>query len=197
MSLGSANPRDQFEALYRRNARPLLGYALRRVSQPADAADIVAETFLVAWRRLDDVPPAPESRLWLFGVARKVMANQRRGDLRRSNLADRLRDDLSGLPMPDLSSATADARIVRDAMAGLDPDDRELLWLTCWEGLTPTDLAAVFAIPPATARTRLHRARGRLRTALRAQGFDGERFGGDGHGPTDEHPLVQDLGGER
>ncbi|MCU1497689.1 MAG: polymerase, sigma-24 subunit, subfamily [Acidimicrobiales bacterium] len=197
MSHGPENPADRFESLYGANARPLLAYALRRVSQPADAADVVAETFLVAWRRLADVPPAPEARLWLFGVARKVMANQRRGDLRRSNLSSRLRDNLAGLVIPDISSATADARIVRHAMSTLDADDRELLWLSCWEGLTPTELAGVFDIPPPTARTRLHRARARLRAALRLQGFDGERIDGGGHGRADERPLVQDLGGER
>lgn len=105
---------DSFRSLFAGHSRALLGYALRRVSEPADAADVVAETFLVAWRRLDDVPTGSDARLWLFGTARRVLANQRRGALRRSRLADRLRQppdswstDLGGpSPGPTSSAST-------------------------------------------------------------------------------------------
>ena len=69
----------------------MLAYVLRRVERAEDAGDVVAETFLVAWRRMDKVPAGDEARLWLYGVARRQLANQRRGELRRSRLADRLR----------------------------------------------------------------------------------------------------------
>lgn len=88
-------PDERFAALFERIHRPLLAYALRRVSDPADAADVVAETFLVAWRRLDDVPAGEAARPWLFGVARRVLANHYRGERRRDALADRLRDQLT------------------------------------------------------------------------------------------------------
>src|SRR4051812_33061810 len=85
---------DRFSRLFGDTERELLAYVLRRVDRAEDGADVVAETFLVAWRRLDSVPPGDEARLWLYGVARRQLANQRRGQLRRSRLADRLRAEL-------------------------------------------------------------------------------------------------------
>jgi RNA polymerase sigma-70 factor (ECF subfamily) len=73
----------RFEELFARTRSALMGYAVRRVGDPADDADVVAETYLVAWRRLDEVPPGEETRLWLFGVARRVLANHQRGERRR------------------------------------------------------------------------------------------------------------------
>src|SRR5580692_1766293 len=73
---------------------PILCYVPRRTENPDDAADVIAETFLTAWRRLDAVPPGDEARLWLYGVARRVLANYRRGERRRAVLADRLRAEL-------------------------------------------------------------------------------------------------------
>jgi RNA polymerase sigma-70 factor, ECF subfamily len=84
------SPEERFAALFDRTHRPLLAYAVRRVADPADAADIVAETFLVAWRRLDEVPPDEQARPWLFGVARRVLANYYRGEHRRHALGERL-----------------------------------------------------------------------------------------------------------
>ena len=186
---------DQFRVLYQQNLESLLGYALRRVSVPADAADVVAETFLVAWRRLDDVPPGTEARPWLFGVARRVLANQRRGELRRSSLADKLRRDLDRhVRFEDgaTDGATADPAVaaVRDALDRLPEDDREVLRLTTWDGLAPTELATALGIPPATVRTRLHRARRRLRQALAANGAGLERSGRDGHVMAGERTLA-------
>lgn len=66
---------DRFRVLYAAHLNAILGYALRRVAAPEDAADVVAETFLIAWRRCADVPPGGEARLWLYGVARRVLAN--------------------------------------------------------------------------------------------------------------------------
>ncbi len=190
---------DRFRALFASNSRVLLAYALRRVADPADAADVVAETFLVAWRRVEDVPTGDDARLWLFGVARRVLGNQRRGALRRSNLAGRLRHELSGLVVPDQSSDRATSHVVRTAMWRLDADERELLWLTSWEGLSPGEIAVVFDRPAGTVRSQLHRARARLRAQLEAVGHgdDSERSGGAGHVEADGRALVQDLRGER
>lgn len=147
----------------------MLGYALRRVDSREDAADIVAETFSVAWRRFGEVPPGGEARLWLYGVARRVLANQRRGALRRRRLADRMRDELRGC---DGATAAADERAdaVAAALARLPEQDREVLLLANWEGLTPAEIGSVLGLPGATARTRLHRARGRLRADLERSG---------------------------
>jgi DNA-directed RNA polymerase specialized sigma24 family protein len=86
---GPDERRHRFEELYAANCGPILGYVLRRTDNPDDAADVIAETFLTAWRRLDAVPPGDEARLWLYGVARRVLANYRRGERRRAVLADR------------------------------------------------------------------------------------------------------------
>ena len=75
---------QQFEAVYTANFGPILGYVLRRTRNGDDAADVVAETFLTAWRRFDEVPPGERARLWLYGVARRVLANHHRGVRRRS-----------------------------------------------------------------------------------------------------------------
>ena len=92
---GPDERRLRFEEVYAANRGPILGYVLRRTGNPHDAADVLAETFLTAWRRLDDVPPGDRARLWLSGVARRVLANQQRGEHRRSELADRLRAELT------------------------------------------------------------------------------------------------------
>ena len=82
------DPQSTFRDLFERHAGSVFGYAARR-SSPQEAQDIVAETFLVAWRRIDDVPH--DALPWLFGVARRVLANARRGSDRRSSLGTRLR----------------------------------------------------------------------------------------------------------
>jgi RNA polymerase sigma factor (sigma-70 family) len=165
--------RTLFDRLFEQHFRPILAYAPRRVDEPADAADVAAETFLVAWRRIDDVPTGPDARLWLFGTARHVLSNQRRGDHRRGALAERLREELDGMVEADHASDSTPA-LVRQAMRSVKMDDREILALTCWEGLDPTQAATAMGIPPATARTRLHRARGRMRDALISLGWDAD-----------------------
>jgi RNA polymerase sigma-70 factor (ECF subfamily) len=157
---------QRFASLYREHGRELLGYALRRSADPDDAADVVAETFLVAWRRLADVPPGEEARLWLYGTARNVLANQVRGSRRRDALTKRLREEL-GRELPAHQAAVGGA--VLEALAGLGEADRELLTLIGWEELTPTQAARALGITPFAARTRLHRARRRLRARLDEQ----------------------------
>jgi DNA-directed RNA polymerase specialized sigma24 family protein len=75
-ALGHELAQVHFGRLYREHGRAILAYALRRVGDPEDAADVVAETFLIAWRRLGDVPAGDRARLWLYAVARRVVANQ-------------------------------------------------------------------------------------------------------------------------
>jgi RNA polymerase sigma factor (sigma-70 family) len=171
--------RRRFELLFDRHRRSVLGYALRRVEEPADAADALAETFLVAWRRLDDVPGGEDARPWLLAVARRVLANQRRGERRRGGLAQRLAEELTAqLPATDHGLATQlpgadtalDHRVarVREALARLTEEDSEVLLLAGWEELTPGQIAVVLGVRPVTARSRLHRARRRLRAQLDA-----------------------------
>jgi RNA polymerase sigma-70 factor (ECF subfamily) len=156
----------RFSSLYRGHARELLGYALRRSVDPDDAADVVAETFLIAWRRLGEVPLDDEARLWLFGTARLVLANQGRGARRRDRLTERLRDELrQQLPVDRAQGGSA----FLEALATLKEADQELLRLIGWEELTPTQAAQTLGISPFAVRTRLHRARRRLRAQLAKQ----------------------------
>ena len=162
-----ALPRDlgeqRFAYLYRDHARGILGYALRRCPDPEDAADAVAETFLAAWRRLSEVPLGEEGRLWLYGTARLVVANQRRGERRRNRLTGHLRAELRRqLPV----EAAEDPTGILEALGTLEEADRELLMLVGWEELTPAQAAQVLGITPLAARSRLHRARRRLRARL-------------------------------
>ncbi len=159
------SPEDRFRALYAAYFRDLLGYALRRVTASEDAADVVAETMLVAWRRIGDVPDDGSARLWLYGVARRVLANQHRGQTRRDRLGERLRQHLVAAA-PDVAESVVAVTAVREALARLGDDDRELLGLTVWEGLTPQETATVLGLAPGTVRARLHRARARLRAEL-------------------------------
>jgi RNA polymerase sigma-70 factor (ECF subfamily) len=142
----------------------VLGYALRRTDNTDDAADVLAETFLIAWRRLDEVPPGDQARLWLYGTARRILANHRRGERRRLALADRLRDELATTYRPpDLSS---DAAEIAAAFRRLPQPDQDLLALTGWEGLDAGQVAAVVGCSRNAARIRLHRARRRLAAEL-------------------------------
>jgi len=157
---------ERFRRLFADTERELLAYVLRRVERAEDAADVVAETFLVAWRRMDEVPAGDQARFWLYGVARRQLANQRRGALRRSRLADRLRVELPVAVAGAGGSEDHRVAAVRAALVRLDEGDRELLRLSSWEGLAPAEIATVMGVPGVTVRSRLHRARKRLRAAV-------------------------------
>lgn len=174
-------PQDRFRHLYGANFAQLLGYALRRANDAEDAADVVSETFLVAWRRLPEVPEEPAARLWLYGVARRVLANQRRGTARRDRLGARLRHDLAAA-VPDHADTLTASADLDAALSRLGALDREVLQLAAWEGLDPRGIATVLNVPAGTVRTRLSRARARLRREL------GDDPGAGGHVPGD--PLT-------
>ncbi len=180
----SSDPQSRFDALYDAHFRDLVGFALRRTQRPEDAADVVAETFLVVWRRIGDVPPADESRLWLFGVCRRVLANHERGRSRRTRLGARLRDVLGDQAAPDPASGVTASLVLREAMEQLRPADRDLLQLVAWEGLEPREAAVVLGLPARTVRTRLSRARTRLREQL-----DADRAELFGDAPPDPGPV--------
>ena len=155
---------ERFTDLMRAHGSAVLAYLTRRTDPPQDAADLMAEVFVVAWRRLGVVPPdRDQAWAWLIGVARHQLANHRRGRLRRTQLADRLRQHLL------VHAPRADAgphRDVHAALAALKDEDRELLTLVTWEDLTPAQAATVLGLSPAATRKRLERARGRLRAEL-------------------------------
>lgn len=148
-------------------------YVLRRIESPDDAVDIIGESFLTAWRRLDDVPEGDGARLWLYGVARRVLANHRRGVARRELLATRLRGEFAEAVQEPMSATGA----MRAAFGRLSDDDRELLSLAGWEGLSPGEIAEVLGLRAGAVRVRLHRARKRFARVLAQEGVDVERYG--------------------
>lgn len=151
---------ERFERLWSEHSSAVLRYALRRVPS-SSVDDVVAETFIVAWRRLADVPePALP---WLLGVARGVAANQMRSLNRQTALAIRLASQPASATQMT-SPALTDG--VTAALDTLSDDDRELLTLIAWDGLEPREAAQVLGCASATVRVRLHRARARLREAL-------------------------------
>jgi RNA polymerase sigma factor (sigma-70 family) len=161
---------DLVQEAYRTCGTAVLGYALRRSATREDAADVVAETFTIAWRRRAEMPVDPEeTRPWLFGIARRCMANTTRSTERAGRLAARLAESLTSASVPEPSEVhegRADSLVVREALDQLSPADRELVTLIAWEGLTPAQAATALGLSAGTTRVRLHRARTRLRTAL-------------------------------
>lgn len=158
-------PEGLFAELYAANFSRVLGYTVRRTQTPEDAADAASETFLIAWRRLDDVPTGDQARLWLYATARRVLANQRRSSARRTRLSERLRAELeAAADAPEQCFDELD--LLTRAMARLRQDDRELLGLVAWEGLGAAELATVLGCSRNAAKIRTHRARKRLSREL-------------------------------
>lgn len=151
--------RADFERLVRAHHDAVLAYVLRRAA-PEDAADALADTFLVAWRRFKDAPDDKGRLPWLYGIARRTLANQRRAHTRRAALEQRLARDV-----PEFDADETD-HAVMVALASLAEADREALMLTTWEGLTTAEAAHALGCRPATLRMRLVRARRRLATLL-------------------------------
>jgi RNA polymerase sigma-70 factor (ECF subfamily) len=147
--------RVRFERLFADNAAAVRAYARRRVGDTA-ADDAVSEVFVVAWRRLDDIPD--NERAWLYGCARNVIAHQRRRAARDAALVERLAQSSTVGPANDEALAVA--------FSELAERDREVLMLTAWEGLEPAEAAVVLGCSRGALRVRLHRARRRLAQAL-------------------------------
>ncbi|WP_423494930.1 RNA polymerase sigma factor [Microbacterium esteraromaticum] len=168
-------PGDLADA-FRQEAPGLLGFFVRRVSPPEDAADLVSETFLAAWRSKQRDAVAPDlRRAWLFGIARKVLSQYRRGRRRRSALSERVRasvgaDLAAGGVHPSDEFDPELVEHVRELIRCLSPLDREIIELVYWEGFTQEEVATILGKPSATIRSRLSRARAVLRNQLEESG---------------------------
>jgi RNA polymerase sigma factor (sigma-70 family) len=160
-----ASPEARFNALFARHYPAVFGYAARRVGWD-DAGDATAEVFTVAWRRLGRVPAEPETLPWLYGVARKVVANQERAARRRL----RLETKAAAAPDEAVAAPGTAALDVEAALLRLGTADREVLRLAAWEELQPAEIAAVLGCSANTAAVRLHRARQRLAGELQPEG---------------------------
>jgi RNA polymerase sigma-70 factor (ECF subfamily) len=172
--VGPPETRQRFEEIYLTHYAAISSYVTRRTQSPDDIADVIAETFLTAWRRLADVPDGDDGRLWLYGVARRVLANHHRAATRRTALALRLRENLV-LWADSVTEQPGDQ--ARQAFMRLSGDDRELLSLVGWEGLGTAEIAKVLGCSRGAVRIRLHRARKKLAAELAAAELDLAKYG--------------------
>lgn len=165
-----------FESMYRRHYEAVLRYCARRIDATM-AQDATAETFTVAWRRWSEVPR--EAALpWLYGVAWKVLGNQRRSQrrfLRTARKASTLRG--APEPGPELTLIRrSEEAAVQKALERLSPSDQELIRLAAWEELSREDLGVALGISANAASKRLGRALDRLATQMGATRAVGARF---------------------
>ena len=164
----ASSPLARFDTLFTEHQRHVLAYAMRRTRTLVDAEDVAAETFTIAWRKIDAVP-ADEPLPWLYAVARRVLANHRRGNGRRERLAALLRVEDVATPMRAGEDLDGPAFV---ALASLSPADQELLRLVAWEELGNQQIAAVLDVTPNAVAIRLHRARTRFAEALAHESRD-------------------------
>lgn len=149
-----------FSEAWRRDGPRVAAYVRRHVA-PDDVHDVVAETFVQAWRRWEDVPDPPIG--WLIATARKVIGNSRRSVRRRTALLGRLTLlDRAARPETDAALLATDRMTALEALAALPDSQREALLLVAWDGLAPDAAAAVLGIRPGAFRVRAHRARAAL-----------------------------------
>lgn len=176
--------RARYEALFHEVYEPLQAYARRRTDRTS-ADDVVAEALLVLWRRLDQVP-AELALPWSYGVARRCLANHRRGEHRRDALSDRLMAERPHVADLDAVPGLEDDDELQAALADLAADDREILRLWAWEQLQPKEIAVVLDISPNAAAIRVHRAKQRLGEAMQRK--SGARGGHTSVGHAKEAP---------
>jgi RNA polymerase sigma-70 factor (ECF subfamily) len=171
----SDNDDESMSELLQLTSPELLAFFERRVSPREDAADLLNETMLQAWRREDSVPEDHERRrMWLFTIAHNVLSNHRRSTRRRSALVARIRAQLAVLqPPPDPFESSA----VRDAVLRLPKEQCELVMLIHWDGFNINEAAEVLGLNASTARSRYARARELLRTDLQKSTRDEEPIG--------------------
>ncbi len=153
----------RFRALYDAVYPRVTAYALRRARTREDALDVVSETMLIAWRRLDEIPDGPRRLPWVFGVARRVLANHYRTAGRQERLVARAaRDPAETAPELD---------VVHEALHALRPADQEILTLSAWDDLGNDEIAEALGLTPAAVAVRLYRARRRLGRGLARRGL--------------------------
>jgi RNA polymerase sigma-70 factor (ECF subfamily) len=157
--------------MYEAHYTDISAFAARRLGSPHEVADAVAEVFTVAWRRLDKIPPPPQDRLWVFGVARRIVAGQRRSSVRRGSLMRRLAShEPTAVPTSSVVEDSGHDQ-VRRAIESLRSVDRDALLLVVWDGLSHVEAAKVLECSVNAVGIRVHRAKRRLRDALVVSGY--------------------------
>lgn len=160
---------ERFDRLFRAYYGRVLAYALRRTHAEV-AQDVAAETFVVAWRRLDRLPKEPLP--WLLGIARKTLANERRSARRRDALMRELAHQEPTSRFAEAAETKLALGEISAALGRLPEADREVLELVAWDGLEIGEAAQVLGVSSATVRVRLHRARRRLGLKLQSRAGD-------------------------
>lgn len=176
----------QFSRLYRLTFPRVLSYVLRRTVSREDAADVVAEIYETTWRKFDEVPTDGAAILWLYVTARFILTNHRRRITRRSALVSEVISQ-SGLMSPQIEPLDEEVVVMSACLRSLSADDREILMLSGWEGLTASEIGSVLKCSATAARIRLHRARRRLA---------GEMADGDPvskQSPEGQHKEIDDI----
>ncbi|MDT4938856.1 MAG: hypothetical protein QOG80_2527 [Pseudonocardiales bacterium] len=159
--------RELLDGWFRAYADRVLAYLLHRTDAQT-AQDVLQEVFVIAFRKAEDVPHPPIG--WLFGTARRLLANKRRGHRRHDVLISRLMDDAGHETDADLAEVKA---AFLQTLATLSPADREVLTLTGWYDLSPAEAAEALGCSASTYAVRLHRARKRLAAELDEAGYRG------------------------
>ncbi len=166
--IGTDQGKFRFEGIYERYGRVVLAYCHRR-ADAAVAADACAEVFLIAWRRLDEVPMEPKTLPYLYGIAARVLANHRRSERRRERLGSRVAS-LGFTSEPDTATIVIrrfeDVQVI-EAVRRLSPRDREIVMLYTWEDLPRETIADMMGMTKAAVDQRIHRSYKRLASALR------------------------------
>lgn len=157
----------RFDSLYRRHHQEVLAYFIRRIP-PCDADDATAEVFMVAWRRLDEVPQGDRAIAWLYGVAHRVLSNQWRSRFRTLRLKRRLGGLARSFPeTPEiLIVRSAEDQMLLDALEQLRAPDKEILKLATWEELPHSTIAELLGVSESAVSQRISRARNRLAREL-------------------------------
>jgi RNA polymerase sigma-70 factor (ECF subfamily) len=158
-----AQREERLESVYRQHAPDVQAYLVRR-GLGAKAPEILSDVFLVAWRKIDQIPEDPLP--WLLAVTRKTASNYRRGVRRQSALVGRLAAEPAPVALQYEDQDVA-SQSVLEALASLPQRDQEALMLVAWDGLRAREAARVLGCSPAAFRVRLHRARVKLSEALR------------------------------
>ena len=181
-SMEGSQREDRFRALYDLSRPLVISYALRRARTPEDAADVVAETFTIAWRRLDSIPHGDAALPWLLVTARHVLANMGRRTDRGHSLVARLSDEFRDAVSASVAPQDERALIATRALGRLSDRDREVIMLVAWEGFSDKDLSELLQCSPVAARIRLHRARARLVDALADEESTEKQSSSERHG---------------
>jgi RNA polymerase sigma-70 factor (ECF subfamily) len=157
-------PDEWFAWMWAQHARAVWAYAARRIG-PDKADDVVSKTFLILWRRAEELK-MPQSRGFTLGIARRVLADDYRSQARMDALVSRL--TVAGLTEAQVSQPSVQRSLPDELVNRLAPEDLELLLLLVWDGLKPREIAVVLDISPGACRKRIFQARKRARQALTA-----------------------------